>query len=126
MARQVAESALTSGDRVIVTSIELGSDRGALEQAVKTIRDKCPKAAVMLFSPDDSDPAAPKIGIMASVPDEMVKAGLNAGEWLREAAGIVGGKGGGKPDSAQGGGTNIGKLKDAISAARLTANKKLH
>jgi alanyl-tRNA synthetase len=126
LARQIADSALTSGERVIVTSIDLGSDRGALEQAVKTIRDRCPKAAVMLFSADESDATAPKIGIMSSVPEELVKKGLNAGEWLREAAAIVGGKGGGKPDSAQGGGTNIGKLKEAISTARLAANKKLH
>ena len=70
----------------------------------------------MLFSPDDSDPAAPKVGIMAAVSPDGVNRGLNAGEWLREAAAICGGKGGG---------TNIGKIKDAIAAARLTASKKL-
>jgi alanyl-tRNA synthetase len=124
MARRLAESAQTSGESVIVSSIELGSDRGSLEQAVKTIRDMCPRAAVMLFSPDP-DPAAPKIGIIASIPPDAVKKGLNAGEWLREAAAICDGKGGGKPEAAQGGGTNIGKLKDAIATARLAANKKL-
>ncbi len=125
MARKIAESANTAGETIIVSTIDLGSDRGALEQAVKTIRDVSPRAAVMLFSPDDSDPAAPKVGIMCAVPPEGVQKGLNAGEWLREAAAICGGKGGGKPEAAQGGGTNIGKIRDAIAAARLTASKKL-
>jgi alanyl-tRNA synthetase len=125
VARRIAESANTAGETIIVSSIDLGSDRGALEQAVKTIRDVSPRAAVMLFSPDESDPAAPKVGIMCAVPPEGVQKGLNAGEWLREAAAICGGKGGGKPEAAQGGGTNVGKIKDAIAAARLTASRKL-
>ncbi len=122
IARQLADSAATSGEDVIVATIELGSDRGALEQAVKTIRDVCPRASVMLFSPGEDG----KVGIMAGVPPEANKKGLNAGEWLREAAGIMGGKGGGRPDAAQGAGSDAGKLKDAIVAARLSANKKLH
>src|SRR5690606_5636669 len=55
MARQIAESAATSNDEVIVAALELGADRGAMEQAVKTIRDKCPRSAVMLLSPDESE-----------------------------------------------------------------------
>jgi alanyl-tRNA synthetase len=125
LARQIADSALTSGDQVITTTIELGSDRGALEQAIKTIRDKCPRAAVMLFSADESDPAGPKVSVMASVPEELVKRGLSAGDWLREATTILGGKGGGRPDAAQGAGTNVGKIKDAIAAARSTATRKV-
>lgn len=75
----------------------------------------------MLFSTDDSDPAAPKVMVMAAVPPDLVKKGLNAGEWVREAATMLGGKGGGKPDNAQGGGSDIAKVKDAIKAARTKA-----
>ncbi len=127
-ARGLAESALTAGDEVVIASIDTGGDRAALEQAVKTIRDKCPRAAVMLFTTDDADPAMPKASMMASVPDALIKRGLSAGDWVREAAGILGGKGGGKPDQAQGGGAgaaNVAKLKDAIAAARQFAMKKL-
>ena len=122
IARQIADSAATAGDEIIVSTIELGSDRGALEQAVKTIRDVCPRSAVLLFSPGESG----KVNIMAGVPETLVKRGLNAGEWLREAAAIMGGKGGGRSDAAQGAGADAAKLKDAIAAARLSANKKLH
>jgi alanyl-tRNA synthetase len=124
-ARQIAESALLSGDEAIISVIEAGAERGALEAAVKTIRDKCPRSAVMLLSADESDPAAPKVTILAAVPDTLVKRGLSAGEWVRQAAAQVGGKGGGRPDSAQGGGTQVEKVKDAILAARTFAARKL-
>jgi alanyl-tRNA synthetase len=124
-ARGLAESALTAGDEVIVAMIDTGGDRAALEQAFKAIRDKCPRAAVMLFTTDESDPATPKASMMAGVPDALIKRGLSAGDWVREAAGILGGKGGGKPDQAQGGGMNVARLKDAIAAARQLAIKKL-
>jgi len=125
LARQIAESAATAGEEIIVSTIDLGSDRGALEQAIKTIRDKCPRAAVMLLSPDETDSAAPKISVMAAVPEALVKQGLNAGEWLREVTTILGGKGGGRPDAAQGAGSDVTRVREAISAARLTGNKKL-
>jgi alanyl-tRNA synthetase len=125
LARSIAESAATSGDEVIISTIDVGSERAAMEQAVKTVRDKCPRAAVMLVSSDESDPAAPKVTIMAAVPETLVKRGLNAGEWVREAAAKVGGKGGGRPDAAQGGGSDVAKVRDAILAARALAARKL-
>jgi alanyl-tRNA synthetase len=42
---------------------------------------------------------------------------------VREACGVIGGKGGGRPDAAQGGGTNIAKTQDAIVASRTWALK---
>jgi alanyl-tRNA synthetase len=123
LARSIAESARVNGDELVISTIDVGGDRGALEQAVKTIRDTCPKAAVLLFSTEEGD--APKVSVMAAVPESLVKRGLNAGEWIREAAGILGGKGGGRPDSAQGGGTQVGKVKEAIAAARTFAARKL-
>ncbi|MCT3001794.1 DHHA1 domain-containing protein, partial [Propionibacterium freudenreichii] len=40
--------------------------------------------------------------------------GLNAGALVREGAGVLGGNGGGKPDLAQGGGTDAGKADEAL------------
>ena len=45
-----------------------------------------------------------------------VASGIKAGDIIRNIAPIVGGKGGGKPDSAMGGGTNALKLDDALAA----------
>ncbi|MBL9032731.1 MAG: alanine--tRNA ligase [Phycisphaerae bacterium] len=126
LARQIAQSASTADDNVIVATIDVAGDRGALEQAIKTIRDACPRAAVMLLSTDDADPAAPKVSVMAAVAPDLVSRGLNAGDWVRETATVLGGKGGGRPDAAQGGGPNVAKIKDAIAVARQFAMHKSH
>ena len=76
----------------------------------------------MLFSPD---PDAGKVSIVAAVPPALVQAGLSAGDWVREASAPVGGKGGGKPENAQGGGTDLSKVKEAIAAADLFARRKI-
>ena len=121
-ARAIAESAKTSMDEVIASSLDVGEDRNALNAALKTIRDICPKSAVMLLS---SDTEAGKVSIVCAVPPDMIERGLKAGDWLKEVAAVVGGKGGGKPDSAQGGGTDTTKVKEALASARTTALKLL-
>jgi alanyl-tRNA synthetase len=119
-ARVIADGASNMNDQVVVASIELGDDRQALQAAVKVIRDRCAHASVMLLGVDE---AGGKVSVAAAVPDAHVKKGLKAGDWVRDAAAILGGKGGGKPDSAQGGGTDVSKVKDAISQARTNALK---
>jgi alanyl-tRNA synthetase len=119
-ARQLAESALMAGENFVIGTIDAGQDRQALQAAVKTVRDNHPRAGVMLF---DVAEAESKVTIMASVPEPLVTRGLKAGDWVREAAAVVGGKGGGKPDNAQGGGTDVAKVKDAVAAARSYAHR---
>ena len=52
--------------------------------------------------------------VVAAGPDA-VKAGAHAGNILREVAAICGGKGGGRPDSAMGGGKDIAKIDEALA-----------
>ena len=68
----------------------------------------------MLVSPDEQEG---KVSIAAVVPMTMIHKGLKAGDWVKAASEIVGGKGGGRPEAAQGGGTNVAKVKDAIEHA---------
>jgi alanyl-tRNA synthetase len=121
-ARQIGEAAAASLLDVVVNTIECGSDRKALQAAVNTVQQLCPRSAVMLLSPD---PVEGKVAIMAVVPPAMVKRGVNAGEWVKVTSEVVGGKGGGKPDNASGGGSDLSKVKDAISTASSWAHKKL-
>jgi alanyl-tRNA synthetase len=120
LARQLADSASLSMDHVIIGSIEVPDDRAALLAALKVIRDKNPKSAAMLLGVDKD---ADKIAIVAAVPEAMVARGLKAGDWVREAAAACGGKGGGKPDNAQGGGSGVGNVKEVVAAARTYAHK---
>ena len=50
---------------------------------------------------------------------------LSAGDWVKAALELLGGKGGGKPAQAQGQGPNIDKIGEAVEAAAKFAASKL-
>jgi alanyl-tRNA synthetase len=120
-ARRIGESTEYDAFSFIATTIDAGSDRDAVNAAINTIRAKRPRHAVMLVSPDAEQN---KLMIVAAVPEVLIQRGLNAGEWVRAAANACGGKGGGKADQAQGGGTDITKIKDVLAAAKAHAFAK--
>jgi alanyl-tRNA synthetase len=115
-ARQLAESARTDLRPILVGRVEAGDDRGALQAALKLITDELPTTAVLLASASED-----KVSIIAQVPQALIDRGLKAGDWVRAAAEVCGGKGGGKPNQAQGGGTEPGKIREALRAAEQHA-----
>ena len=64
-----------------------------------------------------------KVIIVASVSKAMIGRGLKAGDWIREAAKVCGGGGGGRPDTAQAGGKDPGKVPVAMETAMAFANE---
>ena len=62
--------------------------------------------------------------VYAGVPADMVKQ-IKAGDWVKTALEVLGGRGGGKPTAAQGTGPDIQKLPDALEAAERFASNKL-
>ncbi len=79
------------------------------------------EATVTLFYGTDGKKA--RVLVMAG--QSAVKKGANAGEIVRGVSPIIGGGGGGKPNFAQGGGTQIEKLEDAVKAAEELIKKQL-
>jgi alanyl-tRNA synthetase len=63
--------------------------------------------------------------LMVMAGEAAVKKGVNAGSIVKEAAPIFGGGGGGRPNFAQGGGTQCGKLQEAVQAAEEAVKKQL-
>lgn len=63
--------------------------------------------------------------IMVMAGETALEKGVNANEIVREASAIIGGGGGGKPNFAQGGGTQTEKLPEAIKKAEETLRKQL-
>ncbi len=120
MAARIAESA--GMEPVIVSEIDLDGDRVALQAAMGVVTQACPTSAVMLLSTDED---AGSVSVLAASPRSSVEKGLKAGDWVREVTGIMGGKGGGKPDAAQGAGKDPAKLGEAIQAARRFALERL-
>ena len=83
------------------------------------LRDKDPSVAALLASVNDG-----KITFLAVCGKEAVAKGVKAGEIIKAIAPICGGKGGGKPDSAMGGGSDLLKLDDALAALDDFVNEK--
>jgi alanyl-tRNA synthetase len=117
-ARDIAQAA---EGPVIVARVD-GADKDTLLSAMDVIKAKCPESAAMLFAPDEAEG---KVAIAAIVPKTLIDRGLKAGDWVREAAKICGGGGGGRPNMAQAGGKDPAKVADAIVAARTFAQEKL-
>lgn len=59
-----------------------------------------------------------KCTLLVRVSDDLITKGIKASELLKEIAPIVGGKGGGKADAAQGGGTDLSQIPEALKRAR--------
>jgi alanyl-tRNA synthetase len=62
-----------------------------------------------------------RVSLIAAVPKEMTSQ-FQANKIMQEIAPVVGGKGGGRPDNAQGGGTDTGKIDIALAEARRLLN----
>lgn len=109
-----------NGSKFIVQALDAGSNAKALDSALKQIRTLSPETAAMFFSADES-----KIICLASVPSNAVSAGLKANEWIQEIIGTINGKGGGKEESSQATGTNVGAIDEAILLSKKFAELKL-
>ncbi|HEY4157478.1 MAG TPA: alanine--tRNA ligase, partial [Polyangiaceae bacterium] len=86
------------------------SDRGALRELAEQLRDRLGPSIVLVGSVAEGK-AQLVLTVAKSLNDR-----FKAGELIRPIAGLVGGSGGGRPDMAQAGGTEIAKLDEAIEA----------
>ena len=66
-----------------------------------------------------------KVNLIVTATDDAVKAGAHAGKIIKEAAGLVGGGGGGRPNMAQAGGKNAAGIPDALAKAVEIAKTQL-
>ncbi len=115
----LAAAATIDGTRIIVADAR-GSDAAAMRQCIDQLRRKASPIAVLLGSSE-----ADKVTLVAGISRELEERGLSAGNWIKDAATIVGGKGGGRPDLAQAGGKLVDKLPDALAAARKAIEQLL-
>ncbi len=106
--------------RVVIASLgESTSDE--LRQLADVLRRKAVTGlAVLLASAADG-----KVTLIAGLTPDLIARGLNAGQWLKEVAPVVGGGGGGRPDLAQAGGKDPAKIPDALAKALEFIQAKL-
>ena len=118
-AERVLFSARPVGEMKVLTAVIPEADPNRLRSMGDFLRDKEPKVVGVLATV-----AGEKITFLAVCGKEAVKAGVKAGEIIKTVTALCGGKGGGKPDSAMGGGTEPAKLDEALAAVeRFVADK---
>jgi len=98
------------GLKILTTTVK-DADANRLRQMGDMLRDKAPNIVGVLATVNGE-----KITFLAVCGKEAVAKGVKAGDIIKTITPICGGKGGGKPDSAMGGGSDLTKLDDALAA----------
>jgi alanyl-tRNA synthetase len=115
----LVEQAIAVGAaRVLAAQLE-GADARSLRETLDKLKDKLKSAAIVLGSIEDG-----KVSLVAGVTNDLT-AKVKAGELVNFVAQQVGGKGGGRPDMAQAGGTEPGKLAAALGSVKEWVAQRL-
>jgi alanyl-tRNA synthetase len=118
-ARDLASSAKQkNGATYLVTQVD-GLDRTQMRTLADDLRNRWRSAVVVLASPDNG-----AVSIVAAVTKDLTQK-LQAGKLVGTLAQAVGGKGGGRPDMAEGGGKDPSALPQALSSLTAEIEAKL-
>jgi len=114
----VRRELLTAAERIGRCAVVVGELPGVpaqqLRESVDWLRTEAGSAAVVLGSRQNAD----NVLLVVGLTEDMVGAGLHAGDLIKQVAPIVGGGGGGKPGMAQAGGKKVDALGEALDRAR--------
>ena len=97
----------------VVTTVLTEGDVNALRKLGDALRDRDESIAAVIALV-----AGEKVTLQAVCGKQAVAAGVRAGDIIKAVAPIVGGRGGGKPDSAMGGGSEPAKTGEALAAVK--------
>jgi alanyl-tRNA synthetase len=96
------------------------ADVDTMRQMSDWFRDKLGSSVVMLGAVIDEKPM-----LVASVTQDLLGRGMHAGNLVRDAAKVIGGGGGGRPNMAQAGGKDPAKLAEALASVQPWIEKNL-
>ncbi len=109
-----------SGVKVLTAKID-GADAKSLRDTADQLKDRLGTGIVVLGAVESD-----KVHLVATISKDLTPR-LKAGDLIKPVAELVGGRGGGRPDFAQAGGTRPDKIDDALAlvpeiVAKLTAS----
>ena len=107
-----------SGIHVVTATVTEG-DANSLRKLGDLLRDKDSAVVAVIALVGE------KLSLLAVCGKDAVSRGIKAGDIIKTIAPIVGGKGGGKPDSAMGGGSDKSKVNEALAAVKPFVAEKL-
>ena len=117
---QILNGAKEIGGLKVLTHSIPNADAGKLRQMGDTLRDKAANVVAVLSTVNGD-----KISFLAACGKDAVAKGIKAGELVKLVCTTCGGSGGGKPDSAMGGGKDASKVNDALSLVEGFVASKL-
>ena len=103
-------SARDVGGLKVLTMTRADLDVAGLRKMGDFFRDRADDVVAVLAAVNGD-----KVSFLAVCGKDAVARGVKAGDIIREVSAVAGGKGGGKPESAMGGGTNVLKTDDALA-----------
>src|SRR5262245_37337790 len=106
------------GMKVLAATLE-GADAKTLRDTMDKLKDRLKSAAIVLGAVSDG-----KVALIAGVTSDLTGK-VKAGELVNFVAQQVGGKGGGRPDMAQAGGTEPAKLPSALASVQSWVGERL-
>jgi alanyl-tRNA synthetase len=109
------------GDLHVLTAMIPNADAGKLRQTGDLLRDKDVDIVAVLTSVNEG-----KITFLAVCGKEAIAKGVRAGDLVKLVCTTCGGSGGGKPDSAMGGGKDESKVDDALALVDNFVAEKLN
>ncbi|WP_439645781.1 alanine--tRNA ligase [Rheinheimera nanhaiensis] len=113
------EQAEQHGGATVLVAQLPATEPKALRTTLDELKNKLSTGVVLLATVNDD-----KISLIAGVTDDLT-AKVHAGQLVGWAAGKLGGKGGGRPDMAQAGGTDIAALSAVLTEAKTHISSKL-
>ena len=119
-ARQFLMSAKTVGELKVLTALREDLDAATMRQMGDFLKDKEPNVVGVLASTSGE-----KISFLAICGKNAIAKGVKAGDLVKNVCAICGGKGGGKPDSAMGGGKDLMKVDNALAMVDDFVNEKI-
>ena len=108
------------GGLKVLTTIVPNADANRLRQMGDMLRDKAENIVAVLAAVNGE-----KITFLAVCGKQAVKRGIKAGDIIKQVSAIAGGSGGGKPDSAMGGGKDVLMLDNALAMVDNVVSMKL-
>ena len=119
-----AEELLSQKERIGEVEILLAevkdADNNSLRELGDSLRNKLENGVIVLAGTKDG-----KVSLVAMAADQAVKAGIHAGNIIKQIAPILGGGGGGKPQMAQAGGKFAEKIEEALTHAKQIIQTQL-
>ena len=117
--QMIAGAKVVSGVKVITAKVP-GADAAKLRQMGDVLRDKDASVAAVFAALNGE-----KLTFFAACGKDAVKAGVKAGDLVKQVCTVCGGNGGGKPDSAMGGGKDASKMDEALAGVEAFVASKI-